>query len=229
MRTSLHLFLFIICWTTVTVVNAQSQKNDWENPELVSQHSIEPHAWFIPFLSREEAITNGKSSLIQSLDGKWKFKLVNTPAERPMEFYKQGFDVSKWDEIIVPSNWQTEGYDKFIFTDVEYPIKPNPPFVPQDYNPVGSYTRSFTISENWKGKNIFIRLGAVNSFFYLWINDHYVGFSKDSKSPAEFDITKLLKPGTNSVSIQVFRFSDGFVIAHAVALSCLGKLSSKSR
>ena len=209
MRTSLHLFLFIICWTTVTVVNAQSQKNDWENPELVSQHSIEPHAWFIPFLSREEAITTRKSSLIQSLDGKWKFKLVNTPAERPMLFYKQGFDVSKWDEIIVPSNWQTEGYDKFIFTDVEYPIKPNPPFVPQDYNPVGSYKRSFTISENWKGKNIFIRLGAVNSFFYLWINDHYVGFSKDSKSPAEFDITKLLKPGTNIVSIQVFRFSDG--------------------
>ncbi len=209
MRTRLHLFLFIIYLTTGTVVHAQSQKNDWENPELVSQHSIEPHAWFIPFLSREEAITNGKSSLIQSLDGKWKFKLVNTPAERPMEFYKQGFDVSKWDEIIVPSNWQTEGYDKFIFTDVEYPIKPNPPFVPQDYNPVGSYKRSFTISENWNGKKIFIRLGAVNSFFYLWINDHYVGFSKDSKSPAEFDITKLLKPGNNTVSIQVFRFSDG--------------------
>jgi len=209
MRTNLHLFLFIICWTTVSVVVAQSQKNDWENPEFVSQNTIEPYAWFIPFLSREESITTGKSSLIQSLDGKWKFKLVNSPAERPMEFYKQGFDVSIWDEINVPSNWQTEGYDKFIFTDVEYPIKPDPPFVPQDYNPVGSYKRSFTISENWNGKNIFIRLGAVNSFFYLWINYSYVGFSKDSKTPAEFNITQYLRKGNNTVSIQVFRFSDG--------------------
>ena len=209
MRTRLRLFSFIIGLTAITLAHAQSKKNDWENPELVSQNSIEPHAWFTPFLNREDAIKNRKSPSVLSLDGKWKFKLVNTPAERPTNFHKQGFDVSKWDEILVPSNWQTEGYDKFIFTDVEYPIKPNPPFVPSDYNPVGSYKRDFIIPENWNEKNIFIRLGAVNSFFYLWINDFYVGFSKDSKTPAEFNITKYVKKGNNTVSIQVFRFSDG--------------------
>lgn len=188
---------------------AQSSKNDWENPELVSENTLAPHAWFLPFESKEAAIRNKSSLYVLSLDGQWKFKLVSTPEERPLEFHKENYDVSNWNNIMVPSNWQTEGYDKFIFTDVEYPIKPNPPFVPKDYNPVGSYKRNFTIPENWNEKNIILRLGAVNSFFYLWINDSYIGFSKDSKSPAEFDITKYLKKGMNSISIQVFRFSDG--------------------
>ena len=209
MRNLIYILKLLCCFILTNKVAAQSPKNDWENPVLVSQNTIEPHAWFIPFLNKQDAIKNSKSPSIISLDGKWKFKLVNTPAERPTDFYKDGFDLSKWDEIIVPSNWQTEGYDKFIFTDVEYPIKPDPPFVPKDYNPVGSYKRNFSIPENWNGKNIFIRSGAVNSFFYLWINDSYIGFSKDSKTPAEFNITQYLKKGNNTVSIQVFRFSDG--------------------
>ena len=183
--------------------------NDWENPQLVSQHAMQPHAYFIPYPSDQAALLGDSSPFTKSLDGIWKFHLSTNPSERPLDFYRDGYNVGKWDAIKVPANWQTEGFDKFIFTDVEYPIKPNPPFVPADYNPVGSYKRSFTIPSDWNGKSIFIHLGAVNSFFYLWINGHYVGLSKDSKSPAEFDISNYLRKGENTVSLQVFRFSDG--------------------
>ncbi len=209
MKKEIYILTLISYLAFAMPAYTQPKINDWENPEWVSENTVEPHAWFLPFHQKEAALKNINSHFVQSLNGEWKFKLVNTPAERPTDFYKSDVDISKWNNIRVPSNWQTEGYDKFIFTDVEYPIKPDPPFVPQDYNPVGSYKRSFHLSESWNEKNIFIRLGAVNSFFYLWINDSYIGFSKDSKSPAEFDITRYLKKGNNTVSIQVFRFSDG--------------------
>ncbi|HVM86728.1 MAG TPA: glycoside hydrolase family 2 TIM barrel-domain containing protein [Puia sp.] len=189
-------------------VSAQ-ELNDWENPQKVSLNTISPHAFFIPYPDEKSALKKDSSAFIQALDGIWKFHLSKNPAQRPIDFYNNSFDVSKWNDIKVPSNWQAEGYDKFIFTDVEYPIPPNPPYTPKDDNPVGSYKKEFTISDAWKGKNIFIHFGAVNSFFYLWINQHYVGFSKDSKTPAEFDITKFLQKGENTVSVQVFRFSDG--------------------
>lgn len=188
---------------------AQTKNNDWENPSVPSQNTVQPHAWFIPHYSEAAAVQQQSSSGILSLDGIWKFHIVNKPSERPLDFYKKNYDVSKWSEIPVPANWQTVGKDSYIFTDVEYPIKVNPPYVPQDFNPVGSYKRSFSIPAGWKAKDVFLRFGAVNSFFYCWINDHYVGFSKDSKTPAEFEITPYLHAGSNTISVQVFRFSDG--------------------
>lgn len=155
------------------------------------------HAYFFP----EKAVR-------QSLDGNWRFKLVQNPSQRPMDFFKSSAHTAHWKHIKVPANWQTEGFDKYIFTDVEYPIPPNPPFVPKDYNPVGSYQRDFELDATWLNKKVLIHLGAVNSFFYLWINGQYMGFSKDSKTPTEFDISKVLKKGKNTVSLQVFRFSD---------------------
>lgn len=178
-------------------VLVSAQKNDWENPEKPSLNTIPAHAWFIP----EEAPK-------LSLDGLWRFKIVQNPSLRPTDFFKKTDQTKNWGQIKVPANWQTEGLDKYIFTDVEYPIPANPPFVPQDYNPVGSYQRDFMFDPAWKGKQVFIHLGAVNSFFYLWVNGQYLGFSKDSKTPTEFDLTKVLKPGKNTVSLQVFRFSD---------------------
>lgn len=190
-------------------LQAQAPKNDWENPELPSLNTVAPHAYFIPNSSEAAAIQNQPSPFVMSLDGTWKFKIVKNPEERPKDFFKAGYHVSSWKDIRVPANWQTEGFDSYIFTDVEYPIPVDPPYVPKELNPVGSYKREFTLPSAWKGKNVFIRLGAVNSFFYLWVNGRYIGFSKDSKTPAEFDITKHLEPGKNSVALQVFRFSDG--------------------
>ena len=191
------------------VFNLVLAQNDWENPSGVSLNTTPPHVFFIPNASEQEALENKASSFIYSLDGLWKFNLVNSVDKRPLHFQDDSANLLLWKEIKVPSNWQVEGYDKFIFTDVEYPIPPNPPYVPTDFNPVGSYKRSFIIPEEWKLKNVFIHLGAVNSFFYLWINGRYVGFSKDSKTPAEFDISPYLRKGENTVALQVFRFSDG--------------------
>jgi len=188
---------------------AGAQSNDWESPQRVSEHALLPHAHFIPYPSQAAAMQEQASLFTLSLDGTWQFHLAKNPEERPKDFFKTTFDVSKWKTIPVPANWQTQGYASYIFTDVEYPFPPNPPYVPKADNPVGSYRRSFHLPANWQGKQVLIHLGAVNSFFYLWINDHYVGFSKDSKTPAEFDISPYLRKGANNVSVQVFRFSDG--------------------
>jgi len=198
----LTLPLFLISLLTLA-------QNDWENPQLVSQNAMAPHAYFIPYPDERAALQKDSSAFTKSLDGIWKFNLSNNPSERPKEFFKDNFEARTWNDIEVPGNWQAKGFDKFIFTDVEYPIPPNPPYVPADYNPVGSYKKNFTVPQNWDGKNIFIHLGAVNSFFYLWINGSYVGLSKDSKTPAEFDITRFLRKGRNTVALQVFRFCDG--------------------
>lgn len=210
MKKGLQLHTIIAATLVLSYTSVAAQTNDWENPSLVSQNSIAPHAWFTPYASVGEALKKSTpSSFVRSLDGTWKFKLVNTVAERPTTFFKDDFDVSDWSAIKVPANWQTEGFDTYIFTDVEYPFTPNPPYVPQEFNPVGSYKRNFNVPAEWHDRNVFIRLGAVNSFFYLWINENYVGLSKDSKTPAEFDITSFLRKGNNTVSVQVFRFNDG--------------------
>lgn len=198
-----------VCIFCSLSVNAQSTQNDWENPKMPFFNTIDPHSFFIPYPSEREAIEAGASPSVLSLNGTWKFNIVKNPEGRPLDFYKNSYDVSQWSDIKVPANWQTEGFDTYIFTDVEYPIPVNPPFVPKDFNPVGSYKRSFELPVNWKGKNVFFTVGAANSFLYVWINGQYVGFHKDSKTPAEFDITNYIKPGKNQVSMQIFRFSDG--------------------
>ncbi len=203
-----HFKLVVVVSLILITFPAEGQE-DWENPQLVSKNTIPAHAYFVPFSSAEKALQQGISDRILSLDGMWKFHLANTPEKRPHDFYKENYSTKNWKSIKVPANWQTEGFDVFIFTDVEYPIKPNPPFVPKDFNPVGSYKRNFTLPENWLNQEIILHLGAVNSFFYLWINGQPVGLSKDSKTPAEFNITNYLKRGENSIALQVFRFSDG--------------------
>ncbi len=202
----LNPLIFVVIFS---VSNSIVGQNDWENPQLTKLNSEPPHAHYIPYSTEKEALLDGVSPFTKSLDGIWSFHLVNTPAERSLDFQNDNFDVSNWDHIKVPANWQVEGFDRYMFTDVEYPIPPNPPFVPKDFNPVGSYKRSFTVNEKWKGKDVFIHLGGVNSFFYIWINGKYVGLSKDSKTPAEFNISTFLRKGENTVSLQVFRFSDG--------------------
>jgi len=187
---------------------------DWENPALTSFNTVKPHVTYLPFDTEVKAVRNKpeESSAYKSLNGKWKFKLSDNYTQVPSGFFQPGFDASSWALIDVPSTWEVQGYSYPIYTNIRYefsPINPSPPHVPYDYNPVGTYLTQITVPETFKGKNVFIHFGAVKSFFYIWLNGKYIGFSKDSKTPAEFDLTPYLKDGSNTLALQVFRWSDG--------------------
>ncbi len=182
----------------------------WQDQSICQINREMAHAHFIPFANVKQARGEDKwqSTMIESLNGKWKFNLAHKPADRPFWFFKDDFDTRKWDEIDVPANWELEGYDYPIYVNVKYPHKKTPPTIQSFYNPVGSYKRTFEIPDDWKGKDVIVHFGAVSSCLNLWINGQYVGYSEDSKTPAEFNITKYLKAGKNSIAAEVFRWSD---------------------
>ena len=185
--------------------------HDWENPAISEINREEPRAYFIPYATAEQAMQTDiwKSSFIQSLNGTWEFNLSHTPYVRPFYFFKDDYDTEDWTTIQVPGNWEMQGFDVPIYVNVQYPHEATPPTIQKHYNPVGSYKRGFTIPENWKGQEIILHFGAVSSAMYVWVNEQMVGYSQDSKTPAEFNITKYLKKGTNSLAVEVYRWSDG--------------------
>jgi beta-galactosidase len=154
-----------------------------------------------------------------SLDGQWQFHWSRNPEERPADFYREDYDVSKWDKITVPGNWQTQGYGTPIYTNIEYPFVRNRPSVttepPSDWtayenrNPVGSYVTFIDVSEEMLKQNLILHFGGVHSAFYVWINGQKVGYSQNSMTPAEFDVTKYIRAGKNRLAVEVYRWSDG--------------------
>lgn len=185
--------------------------HDWENPAISEINREAPRAYFIPYATAEQAMQTDiwKSPFIQSLNGTWEFNLSHTPYVRPFYFFKDDYDTEDWTTIQVPGNWEMQGFDVPIYVNVQYPHEPTPPTIQKHYNPVGSYKRGFKIPENWKGQEIILHFGAVSSAMYVWVNEQMVGYSEDSKTPAEFNITKYLKKGTNSLAVEVYRWSDG--------------------
>lgn len=200
---------------------AQSQEPPafWEN-EFINEYNRQPmHATYFAYENKDLALHDDmqQSKYFQSLDGNWKFNWVDKPSDRPLEFWKTNYDDSHWVNFKVPATWEVNGYGIPIYTNIKYDfgylIKPNPPLVPHQYNPVGSYRKEIIIDKSWKGKDIYIQFGAVRSCFYLWVNGQWVGYSEDSKLTAEFNITKYLKPGQkNLIAFQVYRWSDGSYI-----------------
>lgn len=203
-----------------------SSTNDWENQHIVGINKEPGHSTYIPYASVEEmkndpayrrAWERTRSSRYMLLNGNWKFNWVKSPEERPADFYKPGYDVSGWKEIPVPSNWEMQGYGTPIYTNFTNPFRNNPPFIQgfRDYtantepNPVGSYRRDFTLPAGWKDKEVFIHFDGVYSAFYLWINGKKVGYSQGSNNDAEFNITRYVKPGKNTVAVEVYRWCDG--------------------
>jgi beta-galactosidase len=189
----------------------EKMPRDWENPEMFRQNKEDPHTTLVSFSDEASALgaVKTKSPNYVSLDGIWKFNLVKSPGQRPCWFFKDDFDTRSWDEIEVPSNWEMKGYDVPIYVNITYPHKNDPPYIQHDYNPVGSYKRNFRIPSEWRNKEIFLNFGAVASAFYVWVNEQPVGYSQDSKTPAEFNITKFLKRGNNSLAVEVYRWCDG--------------------
>ncbi len=182
----------------------------WEDPTVFQINKVEPHAYFIPFATKDQAITEDKwqSPMVQSLNGTWKFHLAQNPSERPYWFFMDDFDTRKWDQIKVPANWEVEGYDYPIYTNVKYPHAKTPPTIQDHYNPVGSYKRTFTVPADWAGDEVILHFGAVSSAMNVWVNEKFVGYSEDSKTPAEFNITEFLKARENSLAVEIFRWSD---------------------
>ncbi len=185
--------------------------HEYENPAVVGVNREPPRAAFLPCPDRESALRSGflESPWKISLNGKWRFKLVPNPSQVPPGFHEPSFDDSEWDEIEVPSCWQLLGYDRPIYLNVRYPFPPNPPYVPKDWNPTGLYRRRFNLDADLEGKRVFLVFEGAGSAFYVWVNGKYVGFSKDSRTPAEFDVTPFVRRGENLIAVEVLRWSDG--------------------
>lgn len=189
---------------------AQTNVAEWENPSVNAVNRERIHAHFIPYQKESDAVARKKEQAPRiSLNGTWKFNYAKNPESRPVEFYKPSYNPKGWSKIEVPGSWELQGFDSPIYTDVKYPFPPNPPFVPKDYNPVGSYLREFTLPQDWNGKDIILQFGGVESAFYCWINGKFVGYSEDSRLPAEFDVTGVVKKGKNTLAVEVYRYSDG--------------------
>jgi len=186
------------------------QTEPWEDPQVTSINRNLSRATAYSFETLEDALSNdrSRSSRVMILNGIWDFKFALKPADAPSEFYKG--KVSGWDHIEVPSNWEMKGYDIPIYKSAVYPFRPvNPPFVPRDYNAVGSYQRSFFVPEKWDGMNVTLHFGGVSSAFKVWVNGRFLGYGEDSCLPSEFNVTPYLQKGENIVSVQVIRWSDG--------------------
>ncbi|GAB4513023.1 MAG: hypothetical protein Kow0047_24540 [Anaerolineae bacterium] len=185
---------------------------DWENPQVFERNKEPAHVPLAPYTDIAQALACDRyaSPYVQLLNGEWRFHLAPYPAAAPERFFDPDFDVSGWDTIPVPSNWQMQGYDKPIYTNVQYPFPPDDlPRVPEDDNPTGCYRRTFTVPESWAGRRIFLAFEGVDSAFHVWVNGQLVGYSQDSRLTAEFDVTPYLRPGENVLAVRVYRWSDG--------------------
>jgi len=187
------------------------KSNDWENPNVFQINRESARATFIPFGDVNSAISGNYelSPWYQTLNGKWKFMWSPTPDQRPIDFFNSDFNSQNWKQINVPGNWELQGYGIPIYTNIKYPFPKNPPYISHDDNPVGSYRRYFNVSENWRNRRVFLHFEAGTSAMYVWVNGKKVGYTENTKSPAEFDITEFVKTGKNLIAIEVYRWSDG--------------------
>ena len=206
--------LYLCTMMLAAFISASAQTtHDWENPSVLSINKLPYHATLqLPSKWKE-------CKEIVSLDGQWLFHWSRNPEERPADFYREDYDVSNWNKITVPGNWQTQGYGTPIYTNIEYPFVRNRPSVttepPSDWtayenrNPVGSYVTFIDVSEEMLKQNLILHFGGVHSAFYVWINGQKVGYSQNSMTPAEFDVTKYIRAGKNRLAVEVYRWSDG--------------------
>ena len=202
-----------------SVAFAADTPPDWENPEVNSRNRMPAAAYAMPLADEGAALADGLEPVTPykvSLNGEWRFKWVGDPARRPLDFWKDGFDDSKWGVIDVPSCVELRGYGIPVYTNIRYPHKIDWPKILDrdtgkgDYNPVSSYRRGFKVPAAWKGRETILRFDGVGSAYYVWINGKVVGYAEDSKLPSEFNVTDVLDmEGENTICVQVFRWCDG--------------------
>ncbi|WP_281226648.1 glycoside hydrolase family 2 TIM barrel-domain containing protein [Flavobacterium aquiphilum] len=210
-RTGILLFCLAAISATTVLGQEKAGRNDWENPEVFQINREPARATFLPYADETSALKDNYTSSpwYFSLNGKWKFSWSPTPDQRPKDFYKTDFSTVNWKEISVPANWELNGYGIPIYTNITYPFERNPPFINHSDNPVGSYKRDFVLPDNWNNRHVFLHFEAGTSAMYIWVNGEKVGYTENTKSPAEFDISKYVKSGKNSLAVEVYRWSDG--------------------
>ena len=209
-------FNLVCCFSLMLGVllsqSALAKENAWQNPEIYRINKEPARSFFFPVSDKNAAFSFGpwQQDNYLLLNGNWRFDWVRVPNQAPRDFFEPDFDDSSWGEIPVPSNWELEGHGSPFYYN--HPcIKPGikAPDLPKDYNPVGSYRHTFNVPSDWRGEQVFIHFGAVKSAFYLWVNGQKVGYSEDSKTAAEFDITRYIQTGQNQLAMRVHRYSTG--------------------
>lgn len=190
------------------------EKFRWENPEIFKINKEDGHAIMMPFDSEKDALSAKESNYKQSLNGKWKFYWQRGLKNQPENFQLTSFDDSHWDEINVPSVWQTQGYSVPYYYASTFPkafsrSKGKIPSIDHDMQEIGFYRKSFTLNENFNGREIFLHFGAAKSALEVYVNGEFVGYSQGSMTPHEFNVTKVLKPGENVITAKLYRYSDG--------------------
>ena len=220
------------------VASRAAERPDWENEQVVGIHKLEPHSPVYPFADAGAAVTleRSRSPYYRLLNGRWKFHFSPNPESRPVSFYEPAFDDKAWDTIPVPSNIEKNGYAPPVYVNIGYawgwnnpprvvqgtdsarsllpaaegaPGASAPPFIPHHLNYVGSYRHRFELPAAWQGRRTRITFQGVSAGFYLWLNGKKIGYSEDSRGPAEFDLSEALKPGENLLAVEVYRFTDG--------------------
>lgn len=186
-------------------------KLEWlENPEVFAVNRMDAHSDH-KFYESIEDLENDQMILKQSLNGKWYFSYAENPSLRVKDFYKEDFDCTGFDMINVPAHIQLEGYDKCQYINTMYPWDGHdelrPPMISKTYNPVGSYVKYFEINDEIKNKEIRLSFQGVETAFYLWINGEFVGYSEDTFTPSEFNITQYIKEGKNKIAVEVYKRS----------------------
>ncbi|MCE7983762.1 MAG: DUF4981 domain-containing protein [Caldilinea sp. CFX5] len=195
--------------------------NDWDNPQLLGRNKAAAHATLMPYATRQEALAGQRlaSPYCKLLNGNWRFHWSPNPGAAPVDFYQPPFNMTGWESTAVPGNWELQPgftekginkYDPPVYSNITYPFDiSNLPAVPADDNPTGCYRTTFTVPDGWAGRQIFLTFDGVDSAFHLWVNGQAVGYSQDSRTPAEFNITNYLQPGENLLAVRVYRWSAG--------------------
>ncbi len=212
-----------LAWLTLAPFMAFAQADRYAlitNPNLQSINREAQRSTFTSYTNEEAAAKNDRKTDTYriSLNGIWKFNYVENFNERPTDFMKPAYNVDKWSNIKVPGNWERQGFGTPIYVNTTYEFtspgykpywdKPNPPFVPKEWNPTGTYRRDFTLPANWEGKEIFLSADATKGAAFFYLNGSFIGMNKVSKVPARFNITKYAKTGNNVLAVQIHRFSD---------------------
>ncbi|MDD4636992.1 MAG: glycoside hydrolase family 2 TIM barrel-domain containing protein [Bacteroidales bacterium] len=212
----------LLLFSLLTAMQGWSQiPSEIQDPTIIGRNKLPARTaiWPSPTLPEAVKSTYDHNPWMLSLNGKWDFHWSPDPQSRPIDFYQPGYSHNGWSTIEVPSTMERQGFGTPIYTNSTYPFKSNPPFVMdepdqryttfKERNPVGSYCRTFTVPKNWKDKRIILHLAGVSSAAFVWVNGHSVGYTQDSRLPAEFDLTSYMTDGINLLAIETYKYCDG--------------------